>query len=187
MQKILKETFIQENQQVLNAAWFDTPLGAMFAVADEAGLYFLGFADRCQFSTTFERFKKKLQARIILGHSLIIDGMQREIIEYFAGHRTVFETPLYLKGTPFQKKVWQALREVPLGETRAYLEIAKAINHPKAHRAVALANSANHLAVIIPCHRVINSDGKIGGYAGGASRKQWLLAHEKTAISQVDF
>lgn len=78
-------------------------------------------------------------------------------------------------GSAFQKKVWQELKKIPLGETRSYLEIAKAINVPTACRAVARANGANQLAIVVPCHRVINSNGELGGYAGGVLRKQWLL------------
>src|SRR3990167_8431232 len=90
-----------------------------------------------------------------------------------------FKTPLHLLGTPFQKRVWAALQRIPLGQTQSYLDVAKTIQHPKAVRAVARANGANSLALIIPCHRVICSSGELGGYGGGVSRKKWLLQHEQ--------
>ena len=102
----------------------------------------------------------------------------RQLREYFAGTRTRFDFPLDPRGTEFQLKVWKALLEIPYGHTISYMELAKRLGDPKAIRAVAAANGRNPLWVVVPCHRVIGSDGSLTGYAGGLHRKKWLLDHE---------
>lgn len=102
-----------------------------------------------------------------------------QLDEYFAGTRTEFSFPYSLKGTPFQEKVWAALQTIPYGETRSYKDIAEAIGHPKAFRAVGMANNANPIFIAIPCHRVIGSNGSLIGYGGGLDMKKALLDHEK--------
>lgn len=106
---------------------------------------------------------------------------RRQLEEYFAGTRQRFELKLAARGTAFQQQVWAALCEIPFGETRSYGEQARAIHNEKAVRAVGLANGKNPLGIIVPCHRVIGANGALTGYAGGISRKQWLLAHEAAA------
>lgn len=103
----------------------------------------------------------------------------RELDEYFQGRRKTFDFPCRTQGTAFQEKVWAALREIPYGETRSYRDIAEAIGHPKAYRAVGMANNANPLFIIIPCHRVIGADGSLTGYGGGLAMKKALLMLEK--------
>jgi methylated-DNA-[protein]-cysteine S-methyltransferase len=103
----------------------------------------------------------------------------RELSEYFQGLRREFDLPLAPAGTPFQQKVWAALRDIPFGETRSYRQIAAAVGNPAACRAVGMANSRNPIAVIIPCHRVIGADGSLTGYAGGLDKKRHLLALEQ--------
>lgn len=103
----------------------------------------------------------------------------RELDEYFQGKRKTFDIPLRTHGTPFQEKVWAALRAIPYGEVRSYKEVAEAIGHPKAYRAVGMANNANPIFIIVPCHRVIGSDGSLTGYGGGLSMKRALLSLEK--------
>lgn len=103
----------------------------------------------------------------------------REVDEYFKGRRTRFSLELVLQGTEFQTAVWRRLMEIPYGETRSYGEIAKAVRRPKAVRAVGAANAVNKIGIVIPCHRVIGSDGGLTGYGGGLWRKRWLLAHER--------
>ncbi len=105
--------------------------------------------------------------------------VRRELDEYFAGERTDFEVALEMKGTPFQRTVWSALREIPYGETRSYGELARSIGNPSAVRAVGLANGRNPIAVIVPCHRVIGADGTLTGYGGGLERKRTLLDLER--------
>lgn len=107
-----------------------------------------------------------------------LDSIKIELFEYFNGQRTEFKTPLHIFGTDFRCRVWDALIKIPYGETRSYSDQAKAIEQPSACRAVANANGANRFAIVIPCHRIINRDGKLGGYAWGLERKAWLLEHE---------
>ncbi len=112
----------------------------------------------------------------------ILDETRRQLDAYFAGRLKQFSIPLLPQGTPFQKEVWQALRQIPFGKTASYGEIASAINNPKAVRAVGLANSKNPIPIIIPCHRVIGKNGKMTGFAGGLWRKEWLLQHEGVTL-----
>lgn len=110
-----------------------------------------------------------------------------QLQEYFDGNRKAFDLNLNPSGTDFQKKVWDALCTIPYGKTRSYLELSKQLGDPKAIRAVANANGKNPLWIIIPCHRVIGSDGSLTGYAGGLHRKQWLLEHESPYKQQSLF
>lgn len=103
----------------------------------------------------------------------------RQLDEYFAGTRRTFDFPCRLHGTPFQQRVWAALREIPYGETRSYKQLAEAIGQPNACRAVGMANHANPILIVIPCHRVICADGSLGGYAGGTEMKKALLRLEQ--------
>ena len=164
---------------VLKASWIDTPLGPMIAIADEVGLYLLEFVDRRGLEREVERLRKKVKAAIIPGVTPPIHSIKKELKLYFEEALAKFLTPIHLVGSDFQKNVWRALQSIPYGSTCSYKNLANAIHHPSAFRAVANANGANQLAIIIPCHRVINSDGALGGYGGGISRKQWLIEHEK--------
>ena len=110
-------------------------------------------------------------------HPVLIEA-ERQLSEYFAGKRTQFDLPLQPEGTEFQKKVWQALREIPFGETKSYLDLARAIGSPDASRAVGAANGKNPLSIIVPCHRVVGADGALTGFAGGLETKAALLALE---------
>ncbi len=102
----------------------------------------------------------------------------RQLTEYFAGTRRLFDLPLRLAGTAFQQRVWRELTEIPYGETWSYGQLAKRIGNPSASRAVGLANGRNPISILVPCHRVIGANGSLTGYGGGLERKQWLLAHE---------
>lgn len=108
----------------------------------------------------------------------LIKRTAKQLEEYFAKKRKTFDLPLDLEGTLFQRKVWQELQKIPYGQTKSYQEIAKAINNPKACRAVGMANNHNRIMIIVPCHRVIGSNGKLVGYAGGIKMKEMLLALE---------
>ncbi len=114
----------------------------------------------------------------------LTDTVYKEITEYLEGNRKEFSFPYQLKGTEFQKKVWNELCRIPYGETRSYKDIAIAIGNPKAVRAVGMANNRNPMMLVVPCHRVIGSNGKMVGYAGGISMKESLLALEKKIINQ---
>lgn len=172
------------NAAVLTAAWLDTRLGPMIAMADDRALYLLEFVDRRGLEREVEQLRKQTGMAILPGRTPIIDAIERELTQYFAGGLVTFKTPLYEPGSPFRKQVWAALRNIPSGETRSYAQIAASIGKPSAFRAVAQANGANQLAIIIPCHRVINTDGGLGGYGGGLVRKQWLLDHEQQGARQ---
>lgn len=145
-----------------------TPLGQMIAIGDEKYLYHLDFENH-------------IRARMIAspGRSKTIDSIEEELKLYFEGKLMEFKTPLLYPGTPFQQKVWEALKQIPYGKTCSYLELAKAIGNPKAFRAVGTANGANCFPIVVPCHRVINANGELGGYSCGLERKRWLLNFEK--------
>lgn len=169
------------SDQSLKASWLDTPLGPMLAIADEEALYLLEFVDRRGLEREVERLRQKTKSAIIPGSTKPISLIENELKQYFKGKLREFKTPLCFLGSPFQKQVWQELQKIPPGETRSYSDIAIAVGRPTAFRAVAQANGANQLAIIIPCHRVINANGEIGGYGGGVIRKKWLLNHEKAS------
>lgn len=162
----------------LKSTSIDTKFGPMIAIADEHGLYLLEFSDRVNLENKMNRLRKKMCAAINPGDTIILRKISTELTRYSDGENFKFETPVVYIGSDFQKNVWNALRKIPLGETRSYLDIAKSVKNPRAYRAVANANGANTLAIIIPCHRVINANGELGGYAGGVTRKQRLLRHE---------
>ncbi len=109
-----------------------------------------------------------------------VDMVCAQITEYFEGSRTEFDLPLYLEGTEFQRRVWQALLEVPFGRTASYLDIAVTLGKPTAVRAVGLANGSNPVSIVVPCHRVVGSNGSLTGYGWGTERKRWLLDFERT-------
>lgn len=166
-------------QKVLKAVCFETPLGPMLSISDEVDLYLLEFVGTRHLEREVERLKKHTKAVIIEGSSRPIRSIMAEIESYFKGKLREFETPIKLAGTPFQQLVWQELMRTPYGQTRSYADQAKALGKQTAYRAVANANGVNKFAVVIPCHRIIGSDGGLGGYAGGIERKRKLLAHEK--------
>jgi len=168
-----------ENSKVLKASWIDTRLGPMIAIGDEYAIYLLEFVDRRGLEHEVERLRQKTKSAIIPGITEPIQSIESELTQYFDGKLTEFATPISLLGSPFQKSVWEQLMKIPPGETRSYADIAVSLGKPTAFRAVAQANGANQLAILIPCHRVINSNGDLGGYGGGLTRKEWLLYHEK--------
>lgn len=163
----------------LKAKWIDTPLGPMVAMADETHLYLLEFIDRRGLEREVERLRKRLQVAILPGVTAAISSIENELALYFSGKLKAFKTPVYMMGSDFQKMAWKSLIEIPYGHTRSYAQQAAHIGKERAFRAAARANATNQLAIIIPCHRIINSSGDLGGYAGGIVRKQWLLDLEK--------
>jgi len=149
--------------------YLDTPVGPFLIAGDETGLA------TTSFSTSRHRRQPEpnwVENPAPLGYAI------RQLEEYFEGERKVFDFPLNIVGTQFQKEVWQALRAIPFGQTWSYGQIAKAIERPGASRAVGAANGANVLPIIIPCHRVIGADGSLTGFGGGLEAKEFLLAHE---------
>jgi AraC family transcriptional regulator of adaptative response/methylated-DNA-[protein]-cysteine methyltransferase len=152
-----------------------TPLGPMIAGATAEGLCLLEFADRRMLPAQLGRLERYLACAFVPGSSPVILQTATELEQYFAGRRRAFTVPTVTPGTAFQTEVWSRLREVPFGRTVTYAQLAGLIGRPEATRAVARANGDNRIAVIIPCHRVVGSDGKLTGYGGGLWRKQRLL------------
>ena len=169
-------------KEVLNIIRFTTPIGPMFACASKKGLCLLEFTDRRMLETEFKDLRKRLNAAILPGDNPILDQVKIEMQEYFLGHRKQFTLPLHAPGTDFQQTVWNGLQEIPYGQTQSYKQQAQILGNPTATRAVASANGQNRIAIIIPCHRVIGSDGSLVGYGGGLRRKEWLLDFEKSNI-----
>lgn len=157
----------------------DTPLGEMVAGATDEGICILEFTDRQKLNTELNDLTKLLKTTVEDGENKHIKILRKQLKEYFAGKRKEFTVTLITPGTEFQNEVWRELKNIPFGSTRTYLEQATAINKPSSVRAVANANGMNRISIILPCHRVIGSDGSLTGYGGGLHRKRWLLDHEK--------
>ncbi len=168
--------------KVLKASWLDTKLGPMIAISDDDALYLLEFVDCRGLEREVERLRQRTKSAILPGNTPPLRSIEHELNQYFEGELKTFKTPLFLLGSPFQNRVWEELQKIPFGETRSYADIAKAIGNPTAFRAVANANGANQIAIVIPCHRVINTNGDLGGYGGGVGRKKWLLTHEEQVM-----
>jgi AraC family transcriptional regulator, regulatory protein of adaptative response / methylated-DNA-[protein]-cysteine methyltransferase len=160
-------------------AWLQSPLGPLVAGATEDGVCLLEFTDRRMLETQFEVVRRLFRVPVLPGVSPHLERLRAELDAYFAGSLRVFSVPLVFPGTPFQRRVWEQLLLIPYGETRSYQELASAIGDPKAVRAVGRANGANRIAILIPCHRVVNKSGDLGGYGGGLRRKQYLLNLEQ--------
>ena len=158
---------------------YHTPVGEMVLASYNDALCIANW----EYGKTKERIENKiaktLNATYVDASSVVIDEAQKQLDEYFAGKRKVFDIPLLMVGTPFQKSVWEALLHIPYGETASYLAQAKRIGNEKAVRAVASANGANAISIFIPCHRIIGSNGTLTGYAGGLETKGQLLELEK--------
>ncbi len=158
---------------------YSTALGPMIAVAGDDGICLLEFSDRRKLEAELASIRRHFRSAILPGSNRHLVALEQQLAEYFEGTRRSFELSLIPEGTEFQRTAWEALRAIPYGKTRSYAEQARRIGHPSAVRAVARANGENRIAIIIPCHRVIGSDGKLTGYGGGLWRKEWLLQHER--------
>ncbi|WP_449437685.1 bifunctional transcriptional activator/DNA repair enzyme AdaA [Pedobacter steynii] len=169
-----------KSQQIIDFKRIETPLGTMYACAVVEGICLLEFTDRKMLETELKGLCKVLNATIVQGENEHFKMLEHELGEYFAGRSKSFSTPLYTPGSDFQKTVWLGLQQIPFGTTRSYKDQAAAISRPEAVRAVANANGMNRISILIPCHRVIGTDGQLTGYGGGIWRKQWLLNMEKT-------
>lgn len=162
----------------------ETPLGEMIAGATEDGICLLEFSDRRMLPTEYKDLTRYLNTTIEEGEVHHLTELSRQLNEYFAGERKEFSLPLVTPGSEFQQSVWKELLKIPFGATRSYQEQAEALNKPDAVRAVANANGMNRIAIIIPCHRIIGSNGNLIGYGGGLHRKKWLINHEKKYSGQ---
>ncbi len=164
---------------VLLISRLTTPIGPMFICATDKGICLLEFTNRKMLETEFQDLQKRLHVCILAGENKYIRQAKMELEEYFDGKRKIFDVELDPIGTDFQKEVWEVLREIPYGTTTTYLNQAKSMNKEKSIRAIASANGFNKISIIILCHRVIGSDGKLVGYGGGLERKRWLLEYER--------
>ncbi|WP_259782562.1 bifunctional transcriptional activator/DNA repair enzyme AdaA [Aestuariispira ectoiniformans] len=169
--------------ELLTADWIDTPVGAMIAVADRHALHLLEFHDRKALPTELKKLQIATKSAVGIGRQPPIDQIEAELKTYFSGESANFRTPLVLHGSSFTRNVWQSLQRIPAGETQSYSRLAADMGRPTAVRAVARANGANQIAIVIPCHRVLGADGSLTGYGGGLWRKRWLLEHERRMAS----
>ena len=158
----------------------ETPIGAFLAGASARGIALFEFADRRLLERNVAAVRRRLGGPLLPGPSPHLDRLDNEVRAYFAGTRRAFDVPLDPQGSPFERSVWAELLRIPFGTTRSYTDVATALGRPTATRAVARANGANRIAVLIPCHRVIGADGELTGYGGGLWRKRLLLELERT-------
>lgn len=149
----------------MKVKYMESPLGPLRIAVSDGALRELSFASGIEAPEG--------------GDDPVLEETRSQLMEYFAGKRRVFDLPLAPEGTDFQRRVWQALLDIPWGETRSYGQIAAALGQPGASRAVGMANNRNPISIIVPCHRVIGSDGKLVGYGGGLEKKRLLLQLEK--------
>jgi AraC family transcriptional regulator of adaptative response/methylated-DNA-[protein]-cysteine methyltransferase len=164
---------------LLLASWIPTPLGDMIAISSAKHLHLLEFVGRKALPAEVRKLATQAKGALGLGSYGPTEQVRAELAAYFAGHSAQFDTPLAMQGSTFAKAVWSALRDIPAGERRSYAQIARDIGAPAAIRAVARANGANQIALLVPCHRVLGSDGSLTGYGGGLWRKQRLLEIEQ--------
>lgn len=178
----LVETMPVDRPAALTARWLETPIGAMLAIADDAGVRLLEFAERRALPKEIARLKR-LVGSIAFGEHSMLDRLDRHLAAYFAGDPTPCDLPLIQPGSAFAARVWTALRQIPLGETTSYGALATTLGRPEAARAIAGANGANQIAILVPCHRVVGADGALTGYGGKLWRKRWLIEHEARMAS----
>jgi len=172
-------------KRILYITRLPTPVCPMTACASSQGVCLLEFTDNQRIIRELKDLVKHLDAAILPETNPHLDQLRAELDAYFAGQLKSFTVPLHTPGTAFQQAAWHMLRQIPYGETRSYKQQAKAIGNPRAIRAVAAANGQNRVSIVIPCHRVIGSDGSLTGYGGGLDRKKWLLDFEKARGMQI--
>lgn len=171
--------------RTISTALVTTPVGAFVAAALPDRVCLLDFVDRRAILNQTKALRRWFDDPILPGTNEALEQLREELSEYFAGKRTRFDVKLGLAGTPFQESVWKALLAIPYGETRSYEDIARAIGNPNAQRAVGKANGDNRIAILIPCHRVVEKGGALRGYAGGLWRKQRLLDLERDVRGRI--
>ncbi len=167
---------------LLLADWISTPLGDMIAISSASCLHLLEFADRRALRTEVRRLQTLAKGHLGIGSPPPTEQLRQELDSYFNGNSANFATPIAMHGSAFTKTVWQELLRIPPGRTCSYADLARRIGQATATRAVARANGANQIAILIPCHRVLGADGALTGYGGGLWRKRRLLAIEQCHI-----
>ena len=164
---------------ILFADWIPTPLGDMISVTSRSHLHLLEFVERKALKSELGKLEKSAHGQLGIGTTAPGEQIKQELQAFFAGASAAFSTPLAFSGSSFARQVWRELQRIPAGTTRTYSDIARRIGRPSATRAVAQANGANQIALVVPCHRVIGVDGSLTGYGGGLWRKQKLLEIER--------
>jgi len=162
-------------------AWIESPVGPLIAGTTERGVALLEFTDRRALETQLATLQKRVSRPLVPGAHPLLDALRIELADYFAGKRRDFSLPVDLAGTPFELDVWHELQRIPYGATISYEELAQRVGRPGASRAVGSANGRNRIAIVVPCHRVVNKSGELGGYGGGLWRKRHLLDLERRA------
>jgi AraC family transcriptional regulator of adaptative response/methylated-DNA-[protein]-cysteine methyltransferase len=157
----------------------ESPVGSLLLGATEEGVCLVEFGDRRAIEAQVRDLRRRMECAVVPGMNRHLVALRRQLEEYFGGRRKKFELPLVYPGTPFQQRVWECLLTIPYGATWSYEELSKAAGRPGAQRAAGSANGKNRIAIVIPCPRVVNKGGKIGGYGGGIWRKEILLALER--------
>jgi AraC family transcriptional regulator, regulatory protein of adaptative response / methylated-DNA-[protein]-cysteine methyltransferase len=170
-----------ELQGIIYTSRITTPIGNMVVASTERGVCLLEFENNILNVQEIVLLHKRLYGAVLPGENDHITQAKQELDEYFSGKREKFDVSLDPVGTDFQLRVWKCLLQIPYGKTITYMEQALSIGDLKAIRAVASANGKNKIAIIIPCHRVIGTNGKLTGYAGGIERKRWLLDLERNS------
>lgn len=160
-------------------SYIDSPIGKMLCLSSESGIVLLEFVDQKGFEKTLVKLSNLYMKPWLWQENVHILQLKKELAEYFSGRRAKFDVPYTFTGTKFQNEVWGLLTTISYGETWSYKKQAERLGNLKAVRAVANSNSKNPIAIIVPCHRVIGSNGKLTGYAGGVWRKEYLLNLEK--------
>ena len=174
-----------DRAQAIHLGWVETPLGPMIAGSREGALILLEFTNRRMMEAQIETLRKRFKTAFLPEDDDVIRRTRRELDEYFEGKRREFSVPLDYPGTPFETKVWSGLLKIPYGETRSYEDLAKVTGSKGAVRAVGSANGRNRISIVIPCHRVVNKSGALGGYGGGLWRKQALLSLEQSKTANT--
>lgn len=168
-----------ETTDCIVTSMYQSKLGPIIIGANSKGVCLVEFSDRRMLEYQLKTLRRRFNSAIIPGSNKHIEQVKNELDEYFKGNLKSFKTPLVYPGTDFQVNVWNKLKKIPYGKTISYVELAEEIGLKGASRAVGTANGMNRIAIIIPCHRVVNKDGRLGGYGGGLWRKQWLLEMER--------
>ncbi|MEC9364492.1 MAG: methylated-DNA--[protein]-cysteine S-methyltransferase [Pseudomonadota bacterium] len=169
----------------IRVAWLDSPLGPLLAAARDEGIVLLEFTERRMLEAQFDTLRRHFGVPLVPGEHRHLARLRTELAEYFDGTRRTFTLPLAYPGSDFQRTVWRALLDIPYGRTCSYDELARAVGRPGACRAVGTTNGKNRIAILIPCHRVVNKNGQLGGYGGGLWRKQRLLEIETGATKLI--
>ena len=161
---------------------FPSPVGLLTAGATEQGVCLLEYDVPARTTRQQVKIEQQVGGSFVTGSNRHLEALQKQLQEYFDKARTTFDVPVVMVGTEFQKAAWKALQKIPYGKTCSYFDEAKAIGKPKAVRAVGSANGSNRISIVIPCHRVISKNGKLGGYGGELWRKEFLLNLEEATL-----